>query len=102
MGLPQSSMVLNKKDPTGDSECTVELKGENKHTMFYTTNFICKFDPHISKKRPTGSVVNANPLYMNIVCKRDTKKTIKVKDSKKDKKKTKKIKNQKKLQKIKC
>merc|ERR1711954_316460 len=96
MGLPQSSMDLNKKDQTGDSECTVKLKGESKHTMFYTTNFICKFDPHISKKRPTSSVVNANPPYMNIVCKRDNKKTIKVKDSKNDKKDIKKTKKDKK------
>ena len=95
-------MDSNKKDQTGDSKCTVKLKVENKHTMICTNNFICKYDPHISKKRPTSSVVNAIPPYMNIVCKRDTKKTIKVKDSKKDKKKPKKIKNQKKLQKIKC
>ena len=95
-------MDLNKKDQTEDSKCTVKLKGDNKHTMNCTNNFICKYDPHISKKRPTGRVVNAILPCMNIVCKRDTKKTIKVKDSKKDKKKPKKIKNQKKLQKIKC
>ena len=96
-------MDLNKKDQTGDSKCTVKLKGENKHTMICTNNFICKFDPHISKKRPTSSVVNAIPPYMNIVYKRDTKKTIKVKDSKidkKDKKNKKKDKKTKKSYKI--
>ena len=79
-------MDLKRKDPSGDSSCSVNKIGDNKHTMNYTTSFICKYDSSKTKERPTCRVNNALPPCMNFVSKRDPKKTTKVKDSKNDKK----------------
>ena len=72
--------------------------------MINTTNNYCKYDSSKANESYVDKSSNTFNNNMNSVCKRDLKKTIKVKDSKnikKDKKNKKKIKKQKKLQKIK-
>ena len=72
--------------------------------MTNTTNNLCKYDSPKANDSYVDKSSNSVNNNMNSVCKRDLKKTIKVKDSKntkKDKKNKKKIKEQKKLQNIK-